>query len=210
MKARRSYFLARQTGGRHAIIRANGARAGHPAHIMRCRVYTAACYCQPFFGDRGRISIMFPNRTFLAAVALASISGCDPQVNLKVQQSLQPPPQLDCLASALASSPDVVDARPMEPTSRAEGFVVTLRDSTSNDGLRRATLRRVPPPDSGRVLALNFAWVGHVRHPPLTEEQAVTTLGRRVLSHLRTACAPNSSTEVTCVYSDLRRAQSCG
>lgn len=130
-------------------------------------------------------------------------SGCTPRVDLRVRQKLLPNPTTECLGSALSRSPDVVQVPRLERAYGSLIFWVILRDSTAQDGQRTATVTRPAPPDSGGKVEVNFVWFGTQR-PARAEEDAVISLGNRVLERLRGACAPQTPTRIECDYGDGR------
>ena len=135
----------------------------------------------------------------LALVLLATT--CN--IRLGVRQALEPPASSDCLAAAIASSPDVESI-----AERRQGrFGVYFRDSTVKNGKRGGSIF-ASAPDSAHAVTVNFFWDG-VQHPAVAEERTVTALAGRVLRHLTAACAPLSTSIVECTYSSGRRPQSC-
>jgi hypothetical protein len=142
-------------------------------------------------------------RTGLVGLALVALA-TDCSLHLSVRQGFEERPSPDCLADALATAPDVT-----EVTSRdEERFAVILRDSTFENGRRPAAVWGSPP-GSPYEIAIHFVWDGPRRQAPPAEERTVTTLGRRLLAHLRSACALNGPRRVECVYNSGRRAESC-
>jgi len=113
-------------------------------------------------------------------------------------------PSPHCLADALATAPDVIEV----PNRDEERFAVILRDSTSENGRRIAQVWGSPP-DSRHAITVYFFWDGPRSRAPLPEERTATTLGRRLLARLRTACMLNAAEPVTCAYNTDRRVESC-
>ena len=109
---------------------------------------------------------------------------------LRARQNLHSAPTFDCLRTALATSPDVVEtSREFRDTGDpSEGFSVVLRDSTAAKRQRLATMHRELPNRAGHV-DLIFLWPG-LRRPPAPEERASAALAARLLTHVRATCAP--------------------
>jgi hypothetical protein len=139
-----------------------------------------------------------------AVLALAA-GGCG--VYMSVHQAFEPALSLDCVASALARSPNVTDATPIR-RSRVpgyEGFEVTLRDSATGRKVR-STILRATTPDSVGVVSVIF---GFGNAAVRATERRDAALGAMVLDLLRVACAPTSRGTVECVYSTGGRERSC-
>jgi len=155
-------------------------------------------------GVQAMISRFTPIGFFLVLTA----TSCN--VRLGVRQALTPMASVDCLASALATSPDVVEVTKQQD----EVFFVVLRDSTANRYAWKSRNWRnagimTSAPDSTRAISVHLIWSG-MKHPPAAEERAATAVVRRVLAHLREVCAPDSPSDVECVWDSGRRAESCG
>jgi hypothetical protein len=140
--------------------------------------------------------------TAIFAAVLATIAN-ECSLRLGVRQQLEPRSSIECLATALSASPDVLEIVDRDE----ERFAVLLRDSTLAGG-RRAAAIWASPADSANEVTVHFFW-DPLRHPRAAEERAATMLARRVLAHLRATCAPNSPSRVDCVYNTGRRAASC-
>ena len=140
-------------------------------------------------------------RRTLAVFSCAALASCDPRVSLAVRQRLLPNPSTDCLATALARSPEVVQVRQLKREYGEDIFWVNLRDTTAKGGQRTVTVTRLAPPDSGGKVEVHFVW-GGVRRPSKTEEHVAVAVGNRLLDDLRNACAPQTPTPVECDYND--------
>lgn len=141
-------------------------------------------------------------RTAILAAILTPLA-TDCSLRLGVRQQLEPRSSVECLATALSVSPDVLQIVDRDE----ERFAVLLRDSTLAGGQRPAAVW-ASPGDSAKEVTVHFFW-DRLRHPPAPEERVATMLARRVLAHLRSTCAPGSPTRVDCVYNTGRRAASC-
>jgi hypothetical protein len=148
-----------------------------------------------------------PGRPLLIGAALVAAAGaCYPRGYLDVRQSLRPPVARRCVASALATSPDVAAVL----RGDRAGFLVSLRDSTAPGGRRQASVALGPGAGSSAetVVDLHLVWVGR-RLPPAAEERAAMAVAGRVLGRLRAACAPDAPAALSCRYSGDRSVQSC-
>ena len=144
-------------------------------------------------------------RTGLVGLALVTLA-TDCSLLLNVRQAFEEQPSPDCLASALATAGDVV-----EVTHRnQERFGVILRDSTVENS-RRAAAVWASPPDSPPAITISFFWDRGLprRRAPAAEERTVTSLGQRLLAHLRTVCALKGPGPVVCDYNSDHPVKSC-
>ena len=130
-------------------------------------------------------------------------NSCGPRADLRVRQRLLPGPSTDCLAFSLARSPDVVQPPRLERTPGSDILWVLVHDSTAVNGQRMISVTRSTRPESEGKVELTFVWTGAQR-PAKPEEYAVISLGNRLLTRLRRACAPLTPTRVECEYGDGR------
>src|SRR6266513_2709337 len=86
-------------------------------------------------------------------------TGCDPVFSLRVRQALQPRPPQECLETALASSPEVVQATPLRHTKGGLAFQVVFRDSLSPTGRWYGEMTQRAPPGSASVVSVTYTWI---------------------------------------------------
>ena len=145
-----------------------------------------------------------PHRRSHAVLVVASLLGaCDMYRWFDVTHQVQPAPPLQCIASSLADSPGVVKVgRPRH--LGADALTAEIQDSIGSKRYRVLVTR-----DSSGV-TIDYVWNGGllVHGPSPAELQHVSQQARRVLSHVRNACAPGAPDTFECII-DHSRAVSC-
>jgi len=138
-------------------------------------------------------------------VALACLLGaCDMYTWFDVRHSLQPVPGLQCVASALAGAPGIVKVG-RAPHSGTDVLLAELQDSI---GSKR---RRVMITRDSSGITIDYVWsVGLLvgGRPSPVELQQVSQQAQRVLSSVRSACAPGAPDTFECII-DHSRVVSC-
>ncbi len=148
---------------------------------------------------------MLQLRAYSAVVSVSLLlSACDMYTWFDVRHSVQPVPPVQCISSALLSTPDVVKVGKSDRNAGSDYVPVELRDPATGTRHRAAIIR-----DSSGV-TMDYAWgVGVFAHGPSpTELQQVSRQARRVLMHVRDACAPNTPDAFECIV-DHQRVVSC-
>jgi hypothetical protein len=146
-----------------------------------------------------------PPRTVAAIVAIyaavlvigLAAGACDPASWLRVQQGLRPVPTPDCVDSALKSSPRVLVSSRTYTSQHDFGFDVTVSDSLGRAGRRYAQMAVKNRQDSVSQVSLSYSQMGGGFSS--SEKRDMETIGREVLTSVRTRCAPQSDTTISCV-----------
>ena len=147
----------------------------------------------------------------LAACGLsAATMAASCTVTLDVRQALRPAPPIDCLASALQSSPDVAEVRKTQFHYGYATIDFAVYDSTAkaDRGLRQKAGQRVGQlarfGDSregdrvpGDTVIVQFAWPGRTP-PPDADVRALAEVAVRVLRHAQERCRPQEGTSPAC------------